>query len=276
MRGGPSAGGQDAIPTPEDVRGLAASDTTRVQRRPFTELAAHERDEVNRLIARLAPRTSVVPTRRYRPGGRERPDVARTVRRMLQAGGEPVRIARKRRSAKPRRLVLLLDVSGSMAPYADALLRFGHAALRAVPARTEVFTVGSTLTRVTRALRTRDPDDALRAAGEVIPDWSGGTRLGESLRAFLDMWGRRGTARRAVVVIASDGWERGDAGLLGEQMARLSRLAHAVVWIHPHEGRAGFAAATAGMQAALPHVDRIVPGFSFDALLAAVDVIAGA
>ena len=119
--------------------------------------------------------------------------------------------------------MLLLDVSGSMSPYADVLLRFAHAAVRVAPASTEVFTVGTRLTRITRQLRLRDPEQALRAAGTAVPDWSGGTRLGESLQAFLDLWGQRGTARRAVVVLASDGWERGDADLLGEQMAPAAR-----------------------------------------------------
>jgi uncharacterized protein with von Willebrand factor type A (vWA) domain len=139
-----------------------------------------------------------------------------------------------------------------------------------------VFTLGTRLTRVTRQLRLRDPDQALRAAGTAIPDWSGGTRLGETLRAFLDLWGQRGTARGAVVVLASDGWERGDAGLLGEQMARLSRLAHRVVWVNPHRGKHGFAPVTAGMTAALPHLDDLLAGHTVDALHTLADVIADA
>jgi uncharacterized protein with von Willebrand factor type A (vWA) domain len=163
-----------------------------------------------------------------------------------------------------------------MAPYADVLLRFAHAAVRVAPASTEAFTVGTRLTRVTRQLRLRDPELALRAAGAAVPDWSGGTRLGEALRAFLDRWGQRGTARGAVVVIASDGWERGDAALLGEQMARLARLAHTVVWVNPHKGKSGFAPLTAGMMAALPHLDDLVSGHSFDALRNVAEVIARA
>jgi uncharacterized protein with von Willebrand factor type A (vWA) domain len=177
---------------------------------------------------------------------------------------------------KPRRLVLLLDVSGSMSPYADVLLRFAHAAVRVAPTTTEAFTVGTRLTRITRQLRLRDPEQALAAAGTAVPDWSGGTRLGESLRAFLDLWGQRGTARRAVVVVASDGWERGDAGLLGEQMGRLARLAHRVVWVNPHRGKDGFAPATAGMAAALPHLDDLLAGHTLDALHTLADVIADA
>jgi uncharacterized protein with von Willebrand factor type A (vWA) domain len=129
-----------------------------------------------------------------------------------------------------------------------------------------VFTVGTRLTRVTRELRGRDASAALIAVSGSVPDWSGGTRLGELLKAFLDRWGQRGTARGAVVVVASDGWERGDAELLGAQMRRLARLAHRVVWVNPHRGRPGFAPTTAGMRAALPFVDDFVDGHTFDAL----------
>jgi uncharacterized protein with von Willebrand factor type A (vWA) domain len=177
----------------------------------------------------------------------------------------------RRRSPRPRRVVLLIDVSGSMSPYADALLRFAHAAVRARPASTEVFTIGTRLTRVTREMRLRDPDRALAASGSAIPDWSGGTRLGEVLKAFLDRWGQRGTARGAVVVVCSDGWERGGAELLGEQMARLRRLAHSVVWVNPHKGREGYEPLTSGMQAALPSVDHFVSGHS----LAAFEELSG-
>jgi uncharacterized protein with von Willebrand factor type A (vWA) domain len=195
------------------------------------------------------------------------------MRKMLRAGGEPAVLAHWRRRTKPRRLVLLVDVSGSMTPYADWLLRFAHAAVRVRPLATEVFTVGTRLTRVTRALRLRDPDAALRAAAATVPDWSGGTRLGESLRAFLDLWGQRGAARGAVVVFFSDGWERGGAELLGAQAARLRRLAHAVIWVNPHKGKDGFEPETAGMRAALPHVDTLVAGHSAAALADLVDTL---
>jgi uncharacterized protein with von Willebrand factor type A (vWA) domain len=132
-------------------------------------------------------------------------------------------------------------------------------------AGTEVFTVGTRLTRISRELRRRDADLALAAVARAVPDWSGGTRLGELLRAFLDRWGQRGTARGAVVVVASDGWERGDPGVLAEQMTRLHRLAHRVVWVNPHRGRAGYQPLTAGMAAALPHVDDFVSGHSLAA-----------
>ncbi|PZS30381.1 MAG: hypothetical protein DLM58_13795 [Pseudonocardiales bacterium] len=260
----------------DDPLRTAATEAEILRQHDITELSPDERDEVNRMIALLAPRVATRRTARRRRGGNERIDVRRTVRTMLRDGGEPGLLVHDRRRAKPRRLVLLLDVSGSMSPYADVLLRFAHAAVRVSPTRTEVFTVSTRLTRVTRQLRLRDPELALRAAGRAIPDWSGGTRLGESLRAFLDRWGQRGTARRAVVVLASDGWERGDAELLGEQMARLTRLSHKVVWVNPHRGKAGFAPATGGMMAALPHIDELVAGHSFDALRNVAEVIARA
>lgn len=269
--------GEAADPQAEDdVLRTAASGDETLRHRDVPGLSDAERDEINRLIAMLAPRVGSRRTRRRRPRGRDGIDVARTVRAMLADGGELAGFARTRPRIKPRRLVLLLDVSGSMSPYADVLLRFAHAAVRVAPASTEVFTVGTRLTRVTRQLRIRDPELALRAAGSAIPDWSGGTRLGENLRAFLDLWGQRGTARRAVVVLASDGWERGDASLLGEQMARLARLAHRVVWVNPHRGKAGFAPVTAGMTAALPYLDELLAGHTLDALHTLADVIADA
>ncbi|TAM85968.1 MAG: VWA domain-containing protein [Jatrophihabitans sp.] len=267
--------GDGADPADDPLRTAAAGNEV-LRHRDLAELSDAERDEVHRLVALLAPRVGTRRSQRRRPGGRERIDLARTVRRMLRDGGEPGELRYQRRRRRPRRLVLLIDVSGSMAPYADSLLRFAHAAVRVAPTSTEVFTMGTRLTRVTRQLRLRDPQLALAAAGRAIPDWSGGTLLGEALRAFLDLWGQRGTARGAVVVLASDGWERGDALLLGEQMARLARLAHRVVWVNPHRGKSGFAPVTAGMMAAMPHLDALVAGHSFDALRQLVEVISNA
>jgi uncharacterized protein with von Willebrand factor type A (vWA) domain len=274
----PLAGGDGAEPEPAHDAPLrtAASDSDVLRHRDVTGLSDDERDEINELIALLAPRVGLRRTRRMRPGGRDRVDVSRTVRGMLRDGGEPATLARLRRRVKPRRLVLLLDVSGSMSPYADVLLRFAHAAVRVAPATTEVFTVGTRLTRITRQLRLRDPQQALTEAGTAIPDWSGGTRLGEGLQAFLDLWGQRGTARSALVVIASDGWERGDTSLLGEQMGRLSRLAHRVIWVNPHRGKDGFAPVTGGMVAALPYLDELLAGHTLDALHTLAEVIAHA
>jgi uncharacterized protein with von Willebrand factor type A (vWA) domain len=255
---------------------VAATALETLRTRDVAALSAAERAEVRRLIALLAPAAGTRRSVRRRAGGRAGVDPARTMRTMLRAGGEPLVLARWRRREKPRRLVLLVDVSGSMGPYADWLLLFAHAAVRVRPFATEVFTVGTRLTRVTRALRLRNPDAALQAAAQTVPDWSGGTRIGESMQAFLDRWGQRGAARSAVVVIFSDGWERGGAELLGQQAARLRRLAHAVVWVNPHKGKEGFTPETAGMLAALPYVDALVAGHSAEALADLVAILAEA
>ncbi|WP_246063192.1 vWA domain-containing protein [Blastococcus colisei] len=255
--------GDDETDAP-DLAVQASADEV-LRHRDVAELTPAEREHLRRLFALLAPATPMRPARRRRPDTRGTIHPARTVRRALRSGGEVTRLMHHRRRTRPRRVVLLVDVSGSMAPYADALLRFAHAAVRARPSSTDVFTIGTRLTRVTREMRLRDPDRALAASGSAIPDWSGGTRLGEVLKAFLDRWGQRGTARGAVVVVCSDGWERGGADLLGEQMVRLRRLAHAVVWVNPHKGRSGYEPLTGGMQAALPSVDHFVSGHSMAA-----------
>ena len=161
--------------------------------------------------------------------------------------------------------MLLVDISGSMEPYARALLRFVHAAVIG-RRQVEAFTLGTRLTRLTRELSTHDPDHALRAATGSVKDWSGGTRLGDGLGAFNDRWGVRGLARGATVVILSDGWDRGDPELLAEQMARLQRVAHALVWVNPLKVTPGYAPLARGMAAALPFVDHFVEGHSLDAL----------
>ena len=178
-------------------------------------------------------------------------------------------------------MVLLVDVSGSMSPYADALLRLSHRFVVSTGStsggsRTEVFTIGTRLTRVTRAMRLRDADRAIVAAGETVPDWSGGTRLGETLRIFLDRWGQRGLARGAVVVIFSDGWERGDTTLLSQQMRRLHSLAHRVVWVNPHVGKDGYQPVQQGIVAALAHVDDFVAGHSLATFEELIEVVADA
>ncbi|MGY1754072.1 vWA domain-containing protein [Blastococcus sp. SYSU D01042] len=269
---GSGDGAADDAPEPQQLA-VRASAAEVLRHRDVAELSPAERDHLRRLFTLLRPAAPMRPSRRRRPsrGGAVHP--ARTVRRALRDGGEVARLMHRRAAPRPRRVVLLVDVSGSMSPYADALLRFAHVAVRARPASTEVFTVGTRLTRVTRELRLRDPDRALAASGSAIPDWSGGTRLGEVLKAFLDRWGQRGTARGAVVVVCSDGWERGGTELLGEQMARLRRLAHAVVWVNPHKGRTGYEPLAGGMVAALPSVDAFVAGHSMAAFEELTEVI---
>ena len=244
----------------------SASGVEVLRHRDVSGLSTVERDEVRRLLALLAPVAPARPSRRHRPAHRGGVDARRTARAMLRAGGEPVRLARHRPRTRPRRLVLLADVSGSMSPYADAVLRFAYAAVRHRPHATEVYSLGSRLTRITPALRARDPLAALAAASALIPDWSGGTRLGDGLTAFLRRYGHRGVARRAVVVVFSDGWERGDPAALGEAAAHLARLAHRVIWVSPHAGRPGFAPLAGGLRAVLPHLSALVAGHSLAAL----------
>jgi uncharacterized protein with von Willebrand factor type A (vWA) domain len=170
-------------------------------------------------------------------------------------------------------VVLICDVSGSMDPYARAMLRFLHAAV-AGRSRVEAFALGTRLTRITKELSSRDPDAALARASRAVADWSGGTRLGDGLRAFNDTWGVRGFARGSVVVILSDGWDRGDPDVLAEQMARLARVAHRIVWVNPLKSSPGYAPLARGMAAALPFVDEFVEGHSLESLEKLVEVIA--
>ena len=267
---------------------VAASDAELLRHRDIATLDAAERGRLVALFGGLDPQPPQRPSYRRRPASRGAVDPQATLRRTLRRLGEPVEIARRHRSVRTRRVVLLVDVSGSMSSYADALLRLAHrtgrgatrrpgrgAARRRQP-QVETFSVGTRVTRLTPALQRRDPDQALVAAGEAVPDWSGGTRLGESLEVFLDRWGQRGLVLGAVVVVFSDGWERGDASLLAEQAARLQRLAHKVVWVNPHKGSAGYQPVQAGMAAALPHVDEFVAGHSMAAFAEVLEVVARA
>jgi uncharacterized protein with von Willebrand factor type A (vWA) domain len=185
-----------------------------------------------------------------------------------------VDLVRRIPTDRRRRVVLIADVSGSMEAYSRAYLYLLHGAVRAL--RAETFVFATRLTRVTQTLRTRDPEVALRAAVDDTRDWSGGTRIGDAIREFNDRWGRRGLARGAVVVIVSDGWEGGEPELLGEQMARLSRLAHRIVWVNPRSKSDRYQPLVGGMAAALPHVDTFTSGHSLDALDDVLAAIAGA
>ena len=264
----------------------AASTVEQLRHRDVTTMDAAEKEHLRRLLAALRLPGERRATRRLRPSLRGQVDGGRTLRAWLAAGGEPAQLRHRAPSTRPRRVVLLVDVSGSMEGYAEALLRFAHAASRrggahAAPSRgaadpTEVFALGTRLTRITREMALRDPDAAMAAVATALVDAGGGTRLGELLKQFLDAWGQRGTARGAVVVLLSDGWERGDATLLGEQAARLHRLAHRVVWSNPRKAAPGYAPLAAGMAAALPHVDDFVEGHSLAALEHLAAVVRGA
>jgi uncharacterized protein with von Willebrand factor type A (vWA) domain len=261
-----------------DVVQAAASEVEVLRHRDVAQLRPDEKALLDAMIRALHPRLPRRRASRRTPWRRGEIDLQRTLRTTLRQMGEPGRVEHRRRGSTSRRVVLLVDVSASMRPYADAILRLAHLMVVSAPARgrVEVFTLGTRLTRVTLPLRTSDADRALVGAGEQVPDWSGGTRLGETMKAFLDRWGARGMARGAVVVVFSDGWERGDAVELGEQMKRLRRLAHRVVWVNPHRGKDGYEPVQRGIAAALPHCDDFVAGHSLQSFDRVLGVIADA
>ena len=254
-------------PADEDDTSLlaAASSDELLGQRDFAQCSPEELALIRRLIERLP----LVPPMRRGRRSRRHPrgsalDVRATLRRSPRTGGDPVHRVRRRRTERPRRVVLIADVSGSMEPYARIYLHLMRGAVRALGA--EAFVFATRLTRLTRTLRSGAPDQAYAAVSRAAPDWSGGTRIGAAITRFLDDHGRRGVARGAVVVIVSDGWEVGDPAELGEAMARLSRLAHRIIWVNPRSAAEGFAPLTGGMAAALPHVDTFVSGHSLRAL----------
>jgi uncharacterized protein with von Willebrand factor type A (vWA) domain len=249
---------------------VAASDEELIRGKRFDALGADELAQLYRLMAKLRLATPQRRTRRaerYRHGARI--DMRRTLRESMRTGGDPIRLARRRRRIVRRRIVLLCDISGSMEPYARAYLQFVTCAAgngRVGGTSNEAFAFATRLTRLTRALRSRNPDRAIQQAAATAPDWSSGTRIGDALKSFNDRHGRRGMARGAVVVILSDGWERGDPSLVGREMERLARLAYRIVWVNPRAAAAGFAPRAGGMAAALPYCDALVSGHSLGAL----------
>jgi uncharacterized protein with von Willebrand factor type A (vWA) domain len=249
---------------------VAASDEERLRSKRFDALEPGELALLYRLMTRIELAT---PTRRTRRAERarrgEHVDLRRTLRGALRTGGEPTRLAHRRRRVIRRRVVLLCDISGSMEPYARAYLQFLTCAGRDA----EAFVFATRLTRITRALATRSPERAIQRAAAAAPDWSSGTRIGEALKHFNDRHGRRGMARGAVIVILSDGWERGEPALVAREMERLSRLAYRIVWVNPRAASESFVPRVGGMAAALPFIDALVSGHSLEALAEVADAI---
>ncbi|HMD03059.1 MAG TPA: VWA domain-containing protein [Candidatus Baltobacteraceae bacterium] len=256
------------------ARGDERGEVVRWQRYSAVELerdkdfAAYTPEEFAQFMAAVGALRFFAPrrrTRRLRAARRGYIDLRRIVREASRTAGEPIRPRFRARAVRARRVVVLCDVSGSMEKHARALLAFFHAGVASgVPF--EAFSLGTRATRLTRALRAGDARSALEAASRLAADWAGGTRLGETLKAFLDGWGARGIARRAIVVIVSDGWERGDVALLRAQMERLRRLAYRVIWVNPRKAADGYQPLAAGMAAALPYVDVFLSGHSLGAL----------
>lgn len=253
---------------------LVASAVEILRSKSFAYLNDDERQRVAKLIRELRVHVPIERTRRMRSSNKGATlDVRRTLRRSLRTQGEPFDRAWRARRTRTRPLVLILDVSGSMAPYSRALLQFGYAAM-AAGRRVEVFCFGTRLTRVTRVLRTKDPDRAMHEIGRIVADWEGGTRIGESLKSLLDGWSQRAALRGAVVVLCSDGLERGDPELLRAQMARLRRLAYRVVWANPLKGSPRYEPLARGMAAALPSVDVFLSGHNLESLEALAAALA--
>jgi uncharacterized protein with von Willebrand factor type A (vWA) domain len=250
-----------------------ASDEELLRHKSFDALTPQELAQLYRLMSRLELATPLRRSRRY-DRGHHGPhiDMRRTLRASLRTGGEPIHLARRHRRLVRRRLVMLCDISGSMEPYARAYLQFLSCAAGS-GAKAEAFVFATRLTRLTRALASRHPERAIQRAAAAAPDWSSGTRIGDALRAFNDRHGRRGMARGAVVVIISDGWERGDPMVVGREMERLSRLAHRIVWVNPRVSAGAFSVRAGGMVAGLPHCDALVSGHSFEALGEVIEAI---
>ncbi len=239
----------------------------------FAEFTKAELLEAQRVMARMRLTPAKRSSRRRIANDRgSRNDLRRTVRAAMRTEGEPIGLARTSTGTRTRRLVLLLDVSGSMEPYARVLIRFAHAAVVG-RGRVEVFALGTRLTRMTRQLGSHDVDEAVAAAAGEVTDWSGGTRLGEAIGSYNDEWGQRGMSRGSIVVVLSDGWDRGDPDEMDRQMERLARTAHKVVWVNPLKASPGYEPIARGMAAALPHVDTFLEGHCLDSLDALAEAI---
>ena len=254
----------------EATLGLMASDAEALRHKSFTACTPEELAALRRIMARIRLTPPRRRTRRTATAAAGRsPDLRRMARDSMRMHGEPPGLSWRRRKVKLRPLILILDVSGSMADYSRNLLQFAYSAQRAAAgaSRVEVFCFGTRLTRITRALDRRRPDDALQQAAAAVFDWEGGTRIGTSLDTFVRDWGRRGLARGGIVVICSDGLDRGDPAVLATAMDRLSRLCYRVVWMNPHKGdRPDFRPSTLGMMVAAPHVDLMLSGHDLASL----------
>jgi uncharacterized protein with von Willebrand factor type A (vWA) domain len=272
----PPPGDEPGEEKPEEENvGLMASTMETLRHKRFEDCTPEELEAVRRLMARFRLRPPRRRTRRTRPGSSHRyPDLRRTIRQGLRTQAEMIEQCWRDRRVRRRKIVLILDVSGSMTEYSRALLQFAHSAARVSSGpsgrlfgRVEVFCFGTHLTRITEELQRRDPDHALAEASRAVMDWEGGTKIGASLDLFVRTWGRRGLCRGAIVVICSDGLERGHPELLATAMERLTRLSHKIVWMNPLKGdNEAFKPRTVGMMAALPYVDLLLSGHDLSSL----------
>jgi uncharacterized protein len=269
-----------AVEAETELVPAAWSDVELLGDKDFADYTDAERRLARRVMVRLAGAGPTRPSRRLRRARRRgaaphaaRPDLRRTLRSSLRTGGDPFERHWREPAQRPRPLVLVCDVSGSMEPYARMLLQYMQACV-AARRRVEAFVFGTRLTRVTGELAGRDPDRALDRAAGAAEDWSGGTRIGEALAHLNREYGRR-IGRGSIVVLLSDGWDRGDPRELADEMARLRRCAHRLVWLNPLKAHPGYEPLTRGMQAALPHVDHFLAGNSLASLAELADLMEG-
>jgi uncharacterized protein with von Willebrand factor type A (vWA) domain len=263
----PSTEPGESEPEDDAILGWMASDVEALKHKSFAACTPEELAALRRIIARIRLTPPRRRTRRSTPARTgHRPDPRRIVRESMRMHGEPARLYWRRRKVRLRPLILILDISGSMADYSRGLLQFAHSAARSA-GRVEVFCFGTRLTRVTGAMECRRPDEALERAARAAFDWDGGTRIGDSLDAFVRDWARRGLCRGGIVVICSDGLDRGDPAVLASALERLSRLSHRLVWLNPHKGDdPGFRPSTLGMMVAAPHIDLLLSGHDLASL----------
>ena len=259
----------DAEPGPQDEDGAGfpalASRAERLAGTDFAELTPEELAALAGLMRKLTLAVPVRRSRRHQPTSRgKHTDLRDTLRQARRTGGHPLRLARRAPVMRPRQLIVLCDISGSMEPYARAMLQFLYCA--AGGAEAEVFTFATRLTRLTSALAHMPAEQALRKAGQAAPDWLGGTRIGAALQEFNDTLGRPGLARGAVVVIISDGWDTGEPAELRREMERLSRVAHRIVWVNPRTKSEQYRPLAGGMAAAWPYCDAVLSAHSLHAL----------
>lgn len=244
-----------------------------LHQKDFSQLSPTEREEVKSLIQEMTWRLDQRPTRRKAPSCRgTHLDMRRTLRHNLRYGAEPLVLKWRNAKMKKRPLVIICDISGSMEPYSRLLLQFLYVVNQGLH-QVEAFVFGTSLTRITHHLKTKDVDQALAEVSSLVRDWAGGTRIGETLKVFNYIWAKRVLGQGAIVLMISDGWDRGDSELLGREMGRLQRSCHRLIWLNPLLGSPRYEPLTRGMQSALPHVDDFLPVHNLASLQQLADLL---
>jgi uncharacterized protein with von Willebrand factor type A (vWA) domain len=254
--------------------GAAYSAIERLRKKDFENYSWEEVQEAKRLMAEMRWNLGMRPTRRKTPARKgSYPDMRRLVRRNLKYGAEMIELTWRETKRKPRPLVIICDISGSMSLYSRLLIHFIHTISNGLM-NVEAFVFGTRLTRITRQLKRRDVDDAVRDVSKTVQDWSGGTRIGDAIHFFNHKWARRVLGRGAVVLVISDGWDRGEAGMLQTEMDRLQHSCHRLIWLNPLLGSPDYRPLTIGMKTALPFIDNFLPAHNLDSLISLGNILA--